>query len=65
MRTRQRSTRSADLAASGLVEVRLATTAADAEKVVFGAEHGTVWLSLAKDANSNGIRVVTERNVYE
>ena len=55
----------ADLAASGLVEVRLATTAADAEKVVFGAEHGTVWLSLAKDANSNGIRVVTERNVYE
>ena len=55
----------ADLVASGTVEVRLATTAADAEQVIFGAEHGTVWLSLAKDANSNGIRVVTEGNVYE
>lgn len=55
----------ADLVGSGIVEVRLATTAADAEKVVFGAEHGTLWLSLAKDANSNGIRVVTERSVYE
>jgi pilus assembly protein CpaB len=46
--------------------VTLALSAADAEKVVFGAEHGKIWLSLEpRDARVAGTRVVTDRSVYE
>lgn len=42
----------------------LVTNASDAEKVVFAAEHGTIWLSLEPaDADQSGTRVVTRKNV--
>jgi pilus assembly protein CpaB len=45
--------------------VTLAVTARDAEAVVFGAEHGTLWLSLEPDgADQGGTKVVTPGNVY-
>ncbi len=48
------------------VMVTLAVTAADAEKVVYGAEYGTLWLSLEPaDAMLTGTRVVTRENVDE
>jgi pilus assembly protein CpaB len=47
------------------VMVTLAVNAADAEEVVFGAEHGTVWLTLEPDtASTDGTRVVTQGNAY-
>jgi pilus assembly protein CpaB len=47
------------------VMVTLALTAQDAEAVVFGQEHGKVWLSLEPDAaNTGGTTVVTQGNVY-
>jgi len=43
----------------------LAVTARDAEEVVFGAEHGTLWLSLEPDgADTSGTQVLTPDNVY-
>jgi pilus assembly protein CpaB len=46
------------------VLVTLAVSAADAEKVVFGAEFGTLWLSLEPaGAVVSGTRVVTRENV--
>jgi pilus assembly protein CpaB len=52
-------------ASSGTVLVTLALTAQDAEAVVFGQEHGKVWLSLEPDAaNTGGTTVVTQGNVY-
>ncbi len=46
--------------------VTLALAAPDAEKVVFGAEHGKIWLSLEpKDAVVAGTRVVTNGSVYK
>ena len=48
------------------VLVTLVLSAPDAEKVVFGTEHGTVWLSLENDKSvSTGTRVVTPENVYK
>jgi pilus assembly protein CpaB len=45
--------------------VTLAVTAEQAEGVVFGAEHGTLWLSLEPDgADLNGTEVITPDNVY-
>jgi pilus assembly protein CpaB len=45
--------------------VTLAVKARDAEEVVFGAEHGTLWLSLEPDgADNSGTQVVTPDNVY-
>jgi pilus assembly protein CpaB len=50
----------------GSLMVTLALTAPNAEKVVFGAEHGKIWLSLEPaNAAVAGTRVVTERNVYK
>ena len=52
-------------APEGNVMVTLALRAPDAEKVVFGAEHGTVWLSQQpREATTTGTRVVTDGNVY-
>jgi pilus assembly protein CpaB len=46
------------------VMVTLAVTSAHAEEVVFGAEHGTLWLSLEPaGADETGTRVVTQKNV--
>jgi pilus assembly protein CpaB len=48
------------------IDVTLALTPAAAEKVVFGAEHGTIWLSLATPGSTaSGSRVVTGKNVYK
>ncbi|KGH47261.1 hypothetical protein IN07_07625 [Modestobacter caceresii] len=45
--------------------VTLAVTAEQAEGVVFGAEHGTLWLSLEPDgADIDGTEVITPGNVY-
>jgi pilus assembly protein CpaB len=53
-------------ALDGSVLVTLALNAHDAEKVVFGAEHGAVWLSLQNDATATGgAAVVTEENVFQ
>jgi pilus assembly protein CpaB len=47
------------------VLVTLAVSAQEAEAVVFGVEHGTVWLSLEpKDASTSGTEVITEGNIY-
>ncbi|GAA1717648.1 hypothetical protein GCM10009831_29600 [Dietzia cercidiphylli] len=49
----------------GGVMVTLALTAPDAEKVVFGAEHGSIWLSLEDAATpEDGTRIVNPGNVY-
>ncbi|RFU19041.1 Flp pilus assembly protein CpaB [Geodermatophilus marinus] len=45
--------------------VTVAVPARDAEVVVFGMEHGTVWLALEPEgADSSGTKVVTQGNVY-
>ena len=45
--------------------VTLAVTAAQAEPVVFGVEHGTLWLSLEPEgADTGGTGVITQGNVY-
>jgi len=47
------------------VVVTFAVNASDAEKIVFGAEHGRLYLSLEpSDAATSGTRVVTGENVY-
>jgi pilus assembly protein CpaB len=52
-------------APSGSLLVTLAVTAEQAEGVVFGAEHGTLWLSLEPEgADVDGTEVVTPGNVY-
>jgi len=54
-----KATESADM-----VSVTFALTARDAEKLIFGAEHGRLWLSLEPPgAVSSGTRVVTPENV--
>ena len=50
----------------GTLMVTLAITAPNAEKIVFGAEHGKIWLSLEPaNAAVTGTRVVTEKSVYK
>jgi pilus assembly protein CpaB len=45
--------------------VTLAVDAQDAETVVFGAEHGTLWLSLEPDgADTRGTDVINQGNIY-
>ena len=52
-------------APTGSVMVTLALPAAEAEAVVFGAEHGTVWLSLEREGtDTSGTEVITGTNVY-
>jgi pilus assembly protein CpaB len=56
---------SGSAAPSASLMVTLAVTAAQAEAVVFGAEHGTLWLSLEPDgAQTGGTDVVTPGNIY-
>ena len=53
-------------APSASLMVTLAVTAAQAEAVVFGMEHGTVWLTLEnEDAETGGTSVVDSGNIYE
>jgi pilus assembly protein CpaB len=45
--------------------VTLAVNSHDAESVVFGVEHGTLWLSLEPDgAETGSTRVVQPDNIY-
>jgi pilus assembly protein CpaB len=45
--------------------VTLALTAKDAETVVFGAEHGSLWLSLEPEgADTGGTRVIDPGTIY-
>jgi pilus assembly protein CpaB len=45
--------------------ITLAVSAAQAEAVVFGAEHGTLWLSLEPDgAETGGTDVITPDKIY-
>lgn len=49
-----------------LVLVTFAVTARDAEQIVFGKEHGQLYLSLEpSDATTSGTRTVTPENVYQ
>ncbi|MGY1833466.1 Flp pilus assembly protein CpaB [Geodermatophilus sp. SYSU D01180] len=53
------------VAPSGNVMVTMALPARDAERVVFGMEHATVWLALEREGtDTSGTRVVTQGNVY-
>lgn len=46
--------------------VGLALKAPDVEKVVFAAEHGTVWLTAQPgDAAVDGIRIVTKESIFQ
>jgi pilus assembly protein CpaB len=46
--------------------ITVAVTAAQAEAVVFGMEHGTVWLTLEnEDADTGGTDVVDPSTIYE
>jgi pilus assembly protein CpaB len=52
-------------APSASLMVTLAVSAAQAEAVVFGIEHGTLWLSLEPDgAQTGGTDVVTPATIY-
>jgi pilus assembly protein CpaB len=45
--------------------ITLAVSAAQAEAVVFGIEHGTLWLTLEPDgADTGGTDVITPDNIY-
>ncbi|WP_179480061.1 Flp pilus assembly protein CpaB [Allobranchiibius huperziae] len=59
-------TPSAQPAYTGNVMVTLALMAPDAEKVVYAAEYGTIWLSLEpSSAKEGGTRIVAPGNVYK
>jgi pilus assembly protein CpaB len=52
-------------APTGSLMVTLAVTAPQAEAVVWGVEHGTVWLTLEpEDADTGGTQVLTPGNIY-
>ncbi len=52
-------------APSGSLLVTLAVEAGDAETVVFGVEHGTLWLSLEPaGASTDGTEITHQGNVY-
>lgn len=45
--------------------VTLALPARDAERVIFGMEHGTVWLGLEPEgADNSGTQIITQGNIY-
>ncbi len=50
----------------GSLLVTLAVRGGQAERIVFGAEHGTVWLSLQdEDTTTSGTSVIDREKVYE
>jgi pilus assembly protein CpaB len=50
---------------TGSLMITLAVTAPQAEAVVWGVEHGTVWLTLEpEDADTGGTRVLTPDTIY-
>ncbi|MGY1615547.1 Flp pilus assembly protein CpaB [Geodermatophilus sp. SYSU D00691] len=52
-------------APAGSLMITLAVTARAAEAVVFGAEHGSLWLSLEPEgADTSGTSVVTQGSIY-
>ena len=56
---------SGSAAPTSALMVTLAVTSREAEAVVFGAENGTVWLSLEpEDASTGGTEVITPENIY-
>jgi pilus assembly protein CpaB len=56
---------SGQAAPTGSVLVTVALPARDAELVVFGMEHGSVWLALEPEgADRSDTRIVTQGNVY-
>jgi pilus assembly protein CpaB len=58
-------TASSGPAPSGSVLITLAVAAGDAETVVFGAEHGSLWLSLEPEAaNTDGTKITHQGNIY-
>jgi pilus assembly protein CpaB len=55
----------ASAAPASSLMVTLALSAKDGETVVFGAEHGTLWLSLEPEgADTTGTRVLTPGTIY-
>jgi pilus assembly protein CpaB len=59
------SSSSGGAAPTANVLVTLAVSAQQAEAVVFGVEHGQLWLSLEpKDAATGGTDVITQENIY-
>jgi pilus assembly protein CpaB len=51
---------------AGNLTITFAVTAKQAEAIVFGQEHGSLWLSLEpKDATTDGTTVLDEGNVYK
>jgi pilus assembly protein CpaB len=55
----------AQAAPSQSLMITLAVTAREAEPIVFGMEHGTLWLSLEPDgADNGGTKVIDPGNVY-
>jgi pilus assembly protein CpaB len=55
-----------DLAPTGNLLVTLAAETAQAERIVFTAEHGTVWLTAQDEATSeDGSRLRIPRNIYD
>lgn len=53
------------VAPSGRVLVTLAATAGEVEQVVFGAEHGSIWLSLEPlDASEHGTRLRDRATIF-
>jgi pilus assembly protein CpaB len=59
-------TAAASSAPTSSLLVTLAVTAAQAEAVVFGAEHGTLWLTLEpEDAPTGGTSVIDPGTIYQ
>jgi pilus assembly protein CpaB len=60
------ASRAPDLAPTGNLLVTLAVDVDQAERMVFTAEHGTVWLSAQdEDTEEDGSRIRTPRNIYD
>jgi pilus assembly protein CpaB len=55
-----------DLAPTGNLLITLAVDVPQAERIVFVAEHGMIWLSSEnEDADESGSRLRTPRNIYD
>jgi pilus assembly protein CpaB len=55
-----------DLAPTGNLLITLAIDVPQAERIIFAAEHGTIWLSSEdENADESGSRLRTPRNIYD